>query len=66
MRVDARNLVTAPAKQLAPPCIVFKDTQKTLNSGLFGMQSDKFIRPAVVKKLAVILASREIDGQQAE
>ena len=59
-------MVTAPAKQLTPPCIVFSDTQKVLNGGTFGMQSDKFLRPAIVNKLALILASREIDGNQAE
>uniref|UniRef100_A0A914ZBK9 Piwi domain-containing protein n=1 Tax=Panagrolaimus superbus TaxID=310955 RepID=A0A914ZBK9_9BILA len=65
-RVDARHLLTVPAKQLYPPTIVFKDTQKTLNSGLFGMQvGDKFFEPACVQKLAFVLASRYLHEDPA-
>uniref|UniRef100_A0AC35F8G5 Uncharacterized protein n=1 Tax=Panagrolaimus sp. PS1159 TaxID=55785 RepID=A0AC35F8G5_9BILA len=43
-RVNPSKLVSAPANQIPTPCIVFQDTQKSLNNGLFGMQTgDKFI-----------------------
>uniref|UniRef100_A0A914Y6P7 Piwi domain-containing protein n=1 Tax=Panagrolaimus superbus TaxID=310955 RepID=A0A914Y6P7_9BILA len=66
-RVEPRQLVTAPARQLLTPSIVFKDTQKTLNCGVFGMQTnDKFVQPAAVRKLACVLASNQIDSRRAE
>uniref|UniRef100_A0AC35G7H1 PAZ domain-containing protein n=1 Tax=Panagrolaimus sp. PS1159 TaxID=55785 RepID=A0AC35G7H1_9BILA len=66
-RVYPSKLVTAPAKQLPTPSIIFKDTQKTLNNGVFGMQTgDKFIRPATVRKMACILASNRLEPRKAE
>uniref|UniRef100_A0AC34GT40 Piwi domain-containing protein n=1 Tax=Panagrolaimus sp. ES5 TaxID=591445 RepID=A0AC34GT40_9BILA len=67
-RVDARHLLCVKAQQLYPPCIVFKDTQKTLNSGLFGMQvGDKFYQPACIQKLAcVVVPSRNLDVGKAK
>uniref|UniRef100_A0AC34F0F2 Uncharacterized protein n=1 Tax=Panagrolaimus sp. ES5 TaxID=591445 RepID=A0AC34F0F2_9BILA len=66
-RVDPQQMVTAPARQLLTPSIVFKDTQKTLNCGVFGMQTnDKFYQPATVRKLACVLASNQLDSRRAE
>lgn len=67
VRVNPRQLVTATAQHLIPPAIVFKNSQKTLNSGMFGMQqNDAFAQPATVKKLALVLADRGLDARQAE
>uniref|UniRef100_A0AC35F5U0 Piwi domain-containing protein n=1 Tax=Panagrolaimus sp. PS1159 TaxID=55785 RepID=A0AC35F5U0_9BILA len=66
-RVDPRQLVSADADQIPTPSIIFKDTQKSLNNGVFGMQTgDKFICPATVRKLACVLASNRLGPRKAE
>lgn len=66
VRVDARQLVTAPANIFVPPAVIFKDNQKTLKSGIFGMQGVKFLRAAKVKRLAFVIATRDVDASQAK